>query len=477
MPRAAAVPKSAVRAFVDAAQENRHLPKPTPIKAMKHQVASIKFGMKAPAMFDMSDPGTGKTYVQIMLFAKRRKKGEKLLVIAPKSLLEPAWEDDIKKFSPDLRTSVARAENREAAFAADADVYITNTDAVTWLGKKPKSFWAGFTDIVVDEGTSFKHHTSQRSRALNNIKKFFKRRALLTGTPNSNSITDVWNQANFLDDGKRLGGSFFAFRQAVCIPKQVGSRKEMVQWEDKPGAEEAVFALLADITVRHKFEDCIDIPENLQYTVQYKLAPKQLRAYKEMAMTQIAALGKGKAISAINAAAVTTKLLQIASGAVYEHEGKYHLIDSGRYELVLDLVEERKHSLVFYLWQHQRDYLVEQAKKRKIKFCLYDSSAAQSVRTQMIKDYQNGFYQVMFAHPQSAAHGLTLTRGTATIWPSPTYNLEHFVQGNKRTYRNGQKSKTETIVVIAPDTLEEKVYEKLQEKNVRMMNLLDLFMP
>ena len=74
-----------------------------------------------------------------------------------------------------------------------------------------------------------------------------------------------------------------------------------------------------------------------------------------------------------------------------------------------------------------------------------------------------------------SAHGLTLTRATATIWPSPTYNLEHFVQGNKRAFRNGQKNKTETIVILAPGTLEEKVYEKLQGKNARMMNLLDLF--
>lgn len=449
--------------------------KPIKLAAMVHQAVSIKFGGKAPRLFDMSDPGTGKTFVQIKLYAKRRKKGEKMLVIAPKSLLEPAWEADINKFAPELRVSVARADNRAAAFEVDADVYVTNTDAVVWLGKQSKAFFKDFKHITVDELTTFKHHTSQRSRALNKIKVHFPYRSGLSGTPNPNTITDVWNQVNFLDDGKRLGNSFFAFRAATCIPKQVGSRKEMVQWEDKPGAEEAVFALLADITVRHRFEDCIDIPANLQYTVPYKLGQKQMRAYKEMAMTQIAALGTGKAVTAINAAAVTTKLLQIASGAVYEHTGKYHLVDPGRYELTLDLVEERKHSLVFYLWQHQRDYLVEHAKKRGIKFCLYDSSAAQSVRTQMIKDYQNGFYQVMFAHPQSAAHGLTLTRGTATIWPSVTYNLEHFVQGNKRVFRNGQKSKTETIIILAPDTLEEKVYEKLQGKNVRMMNLLDLF--
>lgn len=465
MPRTSAVAKPAPAAA------------PVKYKPMKHQAESIKFGLKPTSkrIFDMSDPGTGKTLVEIMLFLKRRKKGECLLVIAPKSLLEPAWENDIGKFAPDLVVSVAHASNREAAFEVDADVYVTNTDAVVWLSKKPKGFFARFNHIVVDEGTTFKHHTSARSRALNKIKVHFEYRSLLTGTPNSNSITDVWNQVNFLDDGKRLGHSFFAFRAAVCTPKQVGSRKEMVQWQDKDGAEESVFALLADITVRHKFEDCIDIPENAMFTVPYKLAPKQMRAYQEMALTQMAAMGKMKVVTAINAASVTTKLLQIASGAVYEHTGKYHAVDMGRYELVLDLAEERAHSLVFYLWQHQRDYLVEHAKKRGLRFCVYDSNATDKVRADMIRDYQNGMYQVMFAHPQSAAHGLTLTRGTATIWPSPTYNLEHFVQGNKRTYRNGQKNKTETIVIIAPGTLEEKVMEKLQGKNVRMLNLLDLF--
>lgn len=449
--------------------------KPAKPKAMKHQVKTINFGMKTDRMFDMSDPGTGKTFGQIMLFDKRRKKGDKMLVVAPKSLLEPAWENDIMKFAPHLRVSVAHAKNREEAFAADADVYITNTDAVVWLAKKPKGFFAKFKFIAVDESTTFKHHTSQRSRALNKIKVHFPVRAIMTGTPNPNSITDVWNQVYFLDDGKRLGNSFYAFRNATCIPRQVGSRKEMVQWEDKPGAEEAVFALLADITIRHRFEDCIDIPPNSHYTLPYKLAPKQMRAYREMAMTQIAALGKDKAVTAINAAAVTTKLLQISSGAVYEHTGKYHLVDTGRYELVMDLVEERKHSLVFFLWEHQRDQLVAEAKKRKIKYALYDTDASDKVRADMIRDYQNGMYQVLLAHPMSAAHGLTLTRGTATIWPSPTYNLEWFTQGNKRIVRNGQTEKTETIVILAPDTLEEKVYAKLTEKNARMVNLLELF--
>ena len=91
---------------------------------------------------------------------------------------------------------------------------------------------------------------------------------------------------------------------------------------------------------------------------------------------------------------------------------------------------------------------------------------------QIATEYQDGRYQVLFAHPQSAGHGLTLTRGTATIWASPTYNLEHYLQGLKRVHRIGQTEKTETIVIVAEDTIDERVWAALQAKSVNMTNLL-----
>ena len=100
-------------------------------KPMTHQVVSIKHNDKSNIVFDVSDPGTGKTFVRIIGFAKRRKAGGGcLLVLAPRSLLRSVWVNDIAKFAPSLRVSVADANNREAAFAEDADVYITNVDAV-----------------------------------------------------------------------------------------------------------------------------------------------------------------------------------------------------------------------------------------------------------------------------------------------------------------------------------------------------------
>jgi SNF2 family DNA or RNA helicase len=443
---------------------------------MAHQKVSLKAMEKTDIVFDMSDPGSGKTFVQIMAYAKRRKRaGGCALVIAPKSLLRSAWEDDFRKFAPQIICSVAYAENRDKAFAADADVYITNIDAVTWLLKQKPAFFKKFDTLIIDEVSAYKHHTSARSKALNKIKKYFRYRSAMSGTPNSNTICDVWNPVQILDDGKRLGRQFFGFRAAVCAPEQVGPRPEMLKWTDKEGSEEVVYGLIADITIRHRFEDCIDIPATHSYTMTYHLTPRQKKAYREMESTQIMWLKKEAAVTAINAAAVTTKLLQISSGAVYESSEKYHVVDTGRYELILDLVEDRKHPLVFFLWKHQRDELVKQAEKRGLTYCVLDGQATDNERTAMVKHYQAGFYDVMFAHPKSAAHGLTLTRGSTTIWASPTYDLEHFSQGNKRQARAGQKDKTEIIVILAEGTIETKVYARLMEKNTKMSNLLDLF--
>lgn len=445
----------------------------TTFKPMAHQKVSIAFLKKQPKAFDMSDPGSGKTLVEIMDFADRRKKkGKCALVIASKSLLEPAWGDDIRKFAPNLTTSVAYATNRQSAFDATADVYITNHDAVRWLAQKPKGWFAKFDTLIVDESSAFKHHTAQRSKGLAKISKFFDYIRLMSGTPNTNGVCDLWHQVFVLDGGKRLGRSFFGFRSALCVPEQVGPAASMVKWVDKENAEAIVSALISDIVIRHRFEDCVDIPANHQYSVNYHLPKKHMEKYKELEDNSSLILKKSS-VTAINGAVLYGKLLQLASGAVYNDDGGYSLIDTERYSLVLDLVQERQHSVVFFHWQHQRDQLIEMAIARKVRYALIDGTVSGKKRDEVVKHYQAGFYDVIFAHPQSAGHGLTLTKGTATIWTSPTHNLEHYLQGLKRVHRIGQKEKTETIMVLAPGTVEERVYGSLRAKNVKLTTLLD----
>lgn len=445
-------------------------------KPMRHQLVSIKHSEKTPIVFDASDAGTGKTFVRVAVFSKRRAKGGGcLLAIGVRSTLRSVWAADFKKFAPHLKTSVADANNREAAFAAKADVYITNHDAVVWLAKQKPAFFARFSEIAIDESSAYKHYTSHRSKALMKIIKHFKYRTCMTATPNSNTIVDIWHQVLLLDGGKRLGNLYFPFRQSVATPKQTGPGSKMVTWVDKEGAEEAVFSLLSDIVIRHKLDDCADIPANHQYPLMYEMSPAQKKAYLEMEATQLLNLGKAGGITAINAAAVATKLLQVASGAVYSAPDVYHVIDTARYELVLDLCEQRVHPLVLFQWKHQRDLLLEEAKKRGLNFAVFDGTTSDSDRHTIVQRYQAGLLDGLFAHPKTVGHGQTLTRGTSTIWASPTHDAEMAVQASSRQRRIGQTKKTETIVVLAEGTKDEWVYENMMCKSARMSNLLDLF--
>jgi hypothetical protein len=326
---------------------------------------------------------------------------------------------------------------------------------------------------LVHNCTTFKHHTSARSKAMRKLSKQFKYRRCMSGTPTSNGITDLWHQVFLLDGGERLGPTFTGFRNAACIPEQVGPQPNMVKWIDRPGVELTVATLLKDVMIRHRFEECVDIPANHRYSVPFELSAKHLKIYQEMEARSLLDV-KGQTIDAVNGAVLYTKLLQIASGAVYDTAGKATLINTDRYELIMELVAARQHSIVFFNWGHQRDQLVELAKARGMAFALYDGSVNDAERRNIVDDYQAGKYQVLFAHPQSAGHGLTLTKGTATIWASPTYNLEHFLQGLKRIHRIGQSQKTETIVVIAQGTIDERVWEVCNTKDAKQADLLSL---
>ncbi len=329
--------------------------------------------------------------------------------------------------------------------------------------------------VLVHNCDSFKHRTSQRSKAIAKIVRYFPYRAALTGTPNSTSITDLWHQVFLLDDGQRLGRSFFAFRNNTCAPVQVGPLPNHLRWEDKEGIEQVIGHMIKDISIRHDFDECMDIPPNHQYTSKYRLPSKLQAIYDKLVKDTIVEL-ENDTISAINQASLRTKLLQVASGAVYSEKG-YALLDTDRYEYVLDLVTQRKrkHSIVFFNWRHQRDQFTKMAEAMDISFTVLDGSINKDRdRAEIIGQFQRGAYQVIFLHPQTGAHTLTLTKATTTIWTSPSDRADHIKQGGFRARRGGQTHRTETIMVEALNTIEGSVYAQTAGKGRRMGNLLEI---
>lgn len=433
-----------------------------------HQVETTKFLQDNPHVLLSSDPGCGKTLA--VLDAIRSFEG-RTLVLAPKSILIPSWAEDIKTFTPELTYAIAQAPDlvRRTAFHSEARVVIMNHDGVKFLEKNPELL-EGFTTLVIDESTAFKNYTSARSKACKKISKLFERRILMTGTPNPNGIIDIWHQLLILDGGERLGDSYWRFRGSTHTPIAKGP---FTEWIEKEGITDAVFALIEDLNIRHKFEDCISIPENFTTEIEFDLSKKHSKAYQVLKEESYLEHSSGD-VTALNAAVLTNKLIQAASGSVYDSDGNPLYLDSARYELIIELIEQRAQCVVAFNWGHQKEELTKLADKHKITYGIIDGSVSAEDRAQVVKDFQAGKLRVIFAHPASASHGLTLTAGTTTIWASPTYNAEHYQQFCRRIYRAGQTQRTETIHISAVDTIDSKVYKILKEKTTKMSDLLDM---
>ena len=441
---------------------NNNIPAP-----YAHQKTTTDFIVDTKCCLITSDPGTGKTRAVLDAHAIL---GGRTLVLAPLSILEAAWGEDISKFQPQIKYGVAYAKNRAKIFEDDTnEMVITNFEAVNFLQKNPQ-YCKQFNTIVIDEFTAFKNREAKRSKNLNKIISYFTNRIAMSGTPNSNTILDIWHPVFLVDGGERLGSRFYAFRHQACTPKFNGFANE---WIDKPGIEEAVANKLSDISIRFALSDCMDLPDNIVRTVNTKLTPNVQKQYKTLADESVLYTKSGT-VNAVHAAARVKKLLQLVTGAVYDEDGVVQFVHQERYDIVMTLVGQRAHSLVAFNWKHERDALIELAQKEGYTFEVIDGSVPAERRKDIVSRYQAGQIKVLFCHPQSAGHGLTLTKASTVIWCSPTYNAEHYQQFNQRIYRAGQTQKTETILIQARNTWEPEVYKKLNTKLGRMENLLHI---
>ena len=437
----------------------------------QHQKNDVQFYLENEHVLNFSDPGTGKTPTLIEVIRQTYQDG-KTLVLGPKSILEVAWAADLHRFAPELRYTIAWAENRKKAFASDADVYITNHDAVKTLVENA-SWLKGFNRLIIDESIAYANRNSQRSKAIRKLSQGFAHRTVLNGTPFGTDIGHIWHQAIITDGGQRLGKSFWAFYNQVAYPIQTGPLPEHRTWHEKDGARELIYSLVADITIRNKLEDVIEIPENFIRPLDTPMNKKHRKIYDQFAKDAVLKLRSGEVIG-LNKAQLRQKLYQIASGAVYTGDS-YEILDKDRYNLTMDLIEAREQCVVAFLWAHQKELLVKEAERRGFQFAVIDGATPAQKRSQYVDEFQAGRHKIMFMHPVCGAYGITLTSGTSTIWASPTPNPVWWKQLNARIHRNGQTRKTETIVQCAPNSIESEKYDILTNRATGLSEFLSLF--
>ena len=399
----------------------------------------------------------------------------KVLVIAPLRVAKTVWpeERDTWEHANFLRMSVmvGSAKQREAALRTSADVYVINRENVKWLVdylEKLHRPWP-FDMVVVDELSSFKNHQSQRWKALRKVRPQIKRMVGLTGTPASNGLMDLWAETFLIDKGVRLGRFIGRYREAYFRAAGMNPYTGVVyNYIPLPGAEEAIYSKISDISVSMKALDYLDMPESVTVNHYVDMEPAERGLYDTMKKELLVEVG-GETIDAANAAVLSGKLLQMANGALYNADREIRIIHDRKLEMLGDLIEQAngQNVLVAYWYQHDheriREYLTELGyKPRDLK------------SDQDIADWNAGKIQVALISPASAGHGLNIQRGGhhILIWFSLVWSLELYQQTNARLWRQGQKEVVTIHHILTRDTVDADVLDALKHKDMTQQNLI-----
>ena len=398
----------------------------------------------------------------------------KVLVIAPLRVAKTVWpeERDTWEHANFLKMSVivGSAKQREAAMRVPADIYVINRENVKWLVdylEKRRIPWP-FDMVVIDELSSFKNHQSQRWKALRKVRPQIKRLVGLTGTPASNGLMDLWAEAFLVDKGARLGRFITRYREAYFKPAGMNPYNGVVyNYEPLPGAEEAIYSKISDITVSMKALDYLDMPKQVMVNHYVDMEPQERKLYDDM-KKQLLVEVDGEEIDAANAAVLSGKLLQMANGAIYNDERQMRIIHNRKLEMLGDLIEQAngQNVLVAYWYQHDheriQEYLTDLGyKPRDLK------------SDQDIADWNAGKIQVGLISPASAGHGLNIQKGGhILIWFSLIWSLEMYQQTNARLWRQGQKEVVTIHHIVTRDTVDGDVLNALKHKDMTQQNLI-----
>lgn len=384
---------------------------------------------------------------------------DKVLVIAPLSVTT-VWADEVAKWDnfSELTLSLVTgsAANRKAALAAEVDIYIINVDNVAWLVEYYGRAWP-FDMIVIDELSTFKSASTQRFKALRKVRPKASWLVGLTGTPSPNGLQDLWSQIYLLDRGERLGTSMTRYRQTYFYPLS-GQGYVVYKWGLKEGAEDKIHEKIGDICISMKAKDYLKLPGRVDNVIEVQLPQEALRTYHTLKRQFVAELA-GETVTASNAAVLSNKLLQMASGKVYYNEDHDEVtLHTAKLEALERVVEEAQGQpiLVFYTFKHERDRLLKHFKQAK----------QLDVKAGDVKRWNAGEIPMLLANPQSAGHGLNLQQGGHIIvWYNLTWSLEQYLQANARLDRQGQTQPVIVHHLVAKGTIDEQVMEALKYKN------------
>ena len=450
-----------------------------------HQKAYLQRFWERPVAALFADMGTGKSYMLINNIAMLYDVGHinAAVIIAPKGVYRNWVQLEIPKHMPDhvvyrmalWSPSPKKAEKQalDALFdrTEDLKIFVINVEALST--KRGTDYVKKFllchqAMLAVDESTTIKSPTAERSKNIVKLGKASEYRRIMTGSPITRNPMDLFQQCNFLHPKCLDVESFYAFqnRYAVVVERSLGSHtfRQVVGYRRL----EELTEKLTRFSFRVTKEECLDLPAKIFVRREVELTTEQRKAYDEMTNFALAQLSKGVATT-VNVLTQLMRLHQIVCGFIKLDNDEIQELPNNRIQELLNVIEEANGKIIIWA-TYRHDIEKIQLALQKLygmdSVGTYYGQTHADVRQEVIERFQDPDDKMRFfiGNPSTGGYGITLTAANTVIYYSNSFDLEKRLQSEDRAHRIGQKKNVTYVDLIASGTIDEKIVKALRDK-------------
>lgn len=468
------------------------------------QEAGVKFLATTKTSYLCDEMGTGKTAQTIYTMEYLKQSGQQpypAIIIAPTTLTK-VWEQEFKKWNPEVRVSMIAGNitQRRAAIAADADVYIINYETVRYHSRLtgygsiklqtcivcdktvddpartqvrcevcPKELnKKDWKTIIVDEAHRIQEPKTKHTRAIWAVGKGVEFAYCLTGTAMTSSPDNLWGALHLMHPESFSNKGKYIDRYCDLGYNPFGG---MVVKGLNPETKDELLTII-DPYLRRVSKKAVlkDLPDKTYAKRYIPMTAVQKKQYDQMKKGMLAELKPASYMVVDNTLTKVMRLDQMASAAMEEDgQGGYRMTTpSNKVAGLLELLDDMdgKPLVVFSASRQLIEITKPALDKADITWSEVVGGQTPDQRQKAVNDFQDGKVRVILCITGVGAEGLTLTRADTLCFMLRPWKMSQSKQSEDRIHRIGAEvhEKITIIDLITPGTIDETRLQVLAKK-------------
>lgn len=428
------------------------------------------------------DMGTGKTLTALNLIARKRRKISRVLWFCPVALKLSTQREIREHVTPEQCSIYVFDDRTRSGHVPTALVYIIGIESMS-SSARLKLMAAALADersmVIVDESSYIKTHSALRTRWIIKLAERCRYRLLLTGTPVSQGIVDLYSQMRFLSPDILGYQSFYSFaRNHLEYSKK---RKGLIV---RALNQEVVAAKIAPYVYQITKEECLDLPEKRYVEAWCSMTPAQRDLY-ERAKDELLLGIQDRDIEAKDIFRLFTALQQITCGfwnrithsgrgAGYVRTEELIEVPHGRLKLLAAKIDEIPQDAKVIIWTKYRRCIGEIAALLQERYgettSLFYGDLSEKERAAE-RELFRGYRRFFTATESTGGHGLTLNEAHYSIFYTNGFKYSERAQAEDRNHRIGQEFPVTYIDIGCDGSIDDRVVQALRQKK----NVVEVF--